>query len=373
MNKILIVDDEPLNLDILVNTLKDQYDIVALKSPKEALNLTKKEAFDLILLDIMMPEYNGYDICKQLKQREINSDIPVIFISALSTVDDRLMAYEAGGEDYITKPIDPNELKSKVEIALKHQTNIKQLHDTIENVTSRVKSIRLIADETQLMTNFFKKLLQVETFEELSRLTLSIFEQFKLNVTFSIFLPERKPVYLSTKGRVSPIELATIEKAKNKNETIHYKSISVFNTDFITLVCNSMPINDKKYYEQLLEKITTLIDAINISFKSLLRSKQSRQSLVEKNKQLTDTFSKTESIINMIETMLKKNDETISRITNELIDSVHQDFMFLGLSEPQETEIIKLIEDNERKIQEVLSKNSELDSKIAMAKALLSL
>ncbi|MEA3288875.1 MAG: hybrid sensor histidine kinase/response regulator [Campylobacterota bacterium] len=125
MNKsnILIVDDTETNIDILVDLLGDQYEILVALNGETALEILKTEHVDLILLDIMMPGLNGYDVCKELKQNDKTKDIPVIFLTAMSDEASIEKAFELGGVDYVMKPFRPKELIARV----KTQLNITYL------------------------------------------------------------------------------------------------------------------------------------------------------------------------------------------------------------------------------------------------------
>lgn len=112
--KILLVDDEPSNLQLLRQILKDDYQLFFAKDGKLALQLAEQEQPDLILLDVMMPDMDGLETCCQLKNNPLTRHIPVIFVSALNEVSDESMGFEVGGVDYISKPIKPAIVKARV-------------------------------------------------------------------------------------------------------------------------------------------------------------------------------------------------------------------------------------------------------------------
>ena len=113
--KILIVDDERFNITILVNLLKDEYKTIVAKSGEEALKrVATAIPPDLILLDIMMPGMDGYEVCRRLKADEQTSDIPVIFVTAMGEPEDEAKGLELGAIDYLTKPISPPIVKVRV-------------------------------------------------------------------------------------------------------------------------------------------------------------------------------------------------------------------------------------------------------------------
>lgn len=111
---LLLVDDEPVNLRVLKNLLSRQYNLCFAKSGDEAIRLAQSESPDLILLDVMMPGMTGLEACRRLKSEASTKSIPVIFVTALSEDNDEAAGFEAGGVDYITKPISSAVVKARV-------------------------------------------------------------------------------------------------------------------------------------------------------------------------------------------------------------------------------------------------------------------
>ena len=121
--RILVVDDEPNNLQLMQQTLQGQYQLAFANSGAKALEAVKKLFPDLILLDIMMPGMDGYEVCRQLKVDEKTKDIPVVFISAMGEVEDETKGFNLGAADYITKPFSPPVVKARIRsiLALKEK------------------------------------------------------------------------------------------------------------------------------------------------------------------------------------------------------------------------------------------------------------
>lgn len=127
---ILVVDDTPANLRLLSSMLAEQgYKVRSVINGQMALTAIQAAPPDLILLDINMPEMNGYEVCERLKADEKTRDIPIIFISALDATEDKIKAFTAGGLDYITKPFQFEEVLARVETHLSLRKLQKQLQD----------------------------------------------------------------------------------------------------------------------------------------------------------------------------------------------------------------------------------------------------
>ena len=116
---ILVVDDTPANVDVVADCLEDLgFLVVVAHDGEEAIKRAQFARPNLILLDVMMPNLNGYDTCRRLKEMDETKNIPIIFLSSLSDVDDKLMGFSAGAVDYVVKPFQIEEVKARVQMHL---------------------------------------------------------------------------------------------------------------------------------------------------------------------------------------------------------------------------------------------------------------
>ena len=116
---VLVVDDTEANVDILVDALGELYDVSVAMDGREALETIAEQTPDLILLDIMMPEMDGYEVCRKLKGNERFAQIPVIFLTALTEIENKTKGFQMGAVDYITKPFEIAEVNARVKTHLK--------------------------------------------------------------------------------------------------------------------------------------------------------------------------------------------------------------------------------------------------------------
>lgn len=142
---ILIVDDTPDNLRLLTKMLESRgYTLRKSLNGRMALQAARRDPPDLILLDINMPDMNGYEVCQRLKTSEITANIPIIFISALDQTTDKVRAFELGGQDYITKPFQELEVlmrvKNQLLIQHQHQQLLLQNQRLEKEIQDRIKA-----------------------------------------------------------------------------------------------------------------------------------------------------------------------------------------------------------------------------------------
>lgn len=125
---ILVVDDNPINLRVLVKNLQAEYDLLVSKTGESALKNALKHMPDLILLDIMLPDMDGFTVCQKLQQDEVTSSIPIIFISSVHDPEQKTRAFNIGGVDYVTKPFHQAEVIARVQTHLQ----LKGMRETLE-------------------------------------------------------------------------------------------------------------------------------------------------------------------------------------------------------------------------------------------------
>lgn len=144
-NKILLVDDDPKNLQVAMNILKD-YNVIYAQSGEKALELLEKNRFDLVLLDVVMPNMDGYLVCSKIKSNEKTKKIPIIFLTVKDDENDIVKGFELGAVDYVIKPFYSQVLLKRVELHLKLATamdEIEQINLNLnEKVVAQVKELR---------------------------------------------------------------------------------------------------------------------------------------------------------------------------------------------------------------------------------------
>ncbi|MBE9117927.1 response regulator [Lusitaniella coriacea LEGE 07157] len=150
--EILVIDDTPANLDLLAHILSEQgYKVRVAPNGKLALQSAKAIPPHLILLDIMMPEMDGYAVCEALKADEKTRDIPVIFLSALDNATDKMKAFQVGGADYISKPFEVIEVLARIENQLRARSLQLQLQEKNQHLHEEVRQRRRTEVEIRLL------------------------------------------------------------------------------------------------------------------------------------------------------------------------------------------------------------------------------
>jgi DNA-binding response OmpR family regulator len=130
--KILIVEDEAEIRHLLQLYLQEKYEVIMAENGAEAIDIVKRESPDLILLDILLPEKNGLEVCREI--RTFNEDVPILLLSSKREYDDRITGLEAGADDYIVKPFDPGEVRARVMAHLRRRDVHEKHHHQNEKI-----------------------------------------------------------------------------------------------------------------------------------------------------------------------------------------------------------------------------------------------
>lgn len=209
--KILIVDDEATNLQLLKGILEHDYQLSFAKNGKKALELAAAQLPDLILLDIMMPELTGYEVLSELKRNVNTRHIPVIFVTAMSDVEDESNGLNLGAVDYITKPVNPAIVKSRVKTHLS-LVKLDELNETRLEIIRRLGHAAEFKDnETGLHVirmSHYSKIIAIEagmTSEDVEQIlnAAPMHDIGKIGIPDSILL---KP------GKLDPNEMAIMRR-----------------------------------------------------------------------------------------------------------------------------------------------------------------
>ena len=135
-NRVLIVDDEPGNIKILSNILAGEYSMSVATNGKQALEIARVQLPDIVLLDMIMPEMDGIEVCQALKSDESTKDIPVIFVTSMSDTANEERGLDAGAVDYISKPISPPIVKARIKIHIQNYLSKRFLENLLSSQTT---------------------------------------------------------------------------------------------------------------------------------------------------------------------------------------------------------------------------------------------
>jgi len=373
MNTILIVDDEEDSRLIIDNILNMDYEILFASSGTEALNILNSNKVDLILLDIMMPDINGYEVCKKIRANESTYNLPIILISALSTLEDRLKGFNVGANNYISKPIIPDELKARVYIELenyKHSNETNPIANQVESKEGIYDYLLLLIDASN---QYNQSLLKLESADKILEQLIHLIKKINCNGYISVDISKKNKNICTKKSNNSFIKLI-IDKAKEHHKSMLYKDNIIINESMITALITDLPSHES-IKQQLFESLKLNFQNTALVLSKLFDSKpvSSPSPQVSSYNNHHEMIERVNSILSMIETQQKLMTDKNQNIIEDLIEQIHELYMHLGLTESQEQQLISLVEAAEQKVISVTQENHEINTKISLARNLLKL
>jgi diguanylate cyclase (GGDEF)-like protein len=171
--KILVVDDVKSNIDILVSLLSEQYDVFGAMNGEKALKMLKRREIDLILLDIVMPDMDGFELSQKIKREPSMKNIPIIFLTAKTDEDSIEKAFDVGGVDYTTKPFRAKEIFSRIKTHIEFNENLKKLEylafrDPMTGIFNRRKFFELFKEALSKTSSISVAMVDIDKFKSIN-------------------------------------------------------------------------------------------------------------------------------------------------------------------------------------------------------------
>lgn len=340
--KILIVDDEELNVELMLDVLEDEgYQTASASNGSEAIDKFKEFRPNLILLDVMMPVMDGYQACQTIRDLEddIGKDIPILFISAKASLEDKVHGYEVGGNDYITKPFDNAELLLKINLTFKEIEQVNTLQDSIKDSNQMAYSLMTTASKVGAVGQFLRKVLFCNTVDELLQHFFEVSLSANLGCTIKITF-NNETLIVSDDGIERAIDFEIIQHHTNDQRIFYFgKNRALFNWGHVVMLIRN--VGDEA------DNIATMLDGLSAGIQfiqaqsSLLNSLQSFQN----------------------ENVLLK--EKAEKATERLEDDIHLTLKEIlsgsGLTQDEENSIASIIEKNRVMLDEILLSGWQLE------------
>ncbi len=325
-HKILIVDDNKLNQIIIKEILNENFITDIANDGGSALKMIPELNPSIVLVDIMMPGIAGYEVCKTLKQASETSHINILLVSAKSTLEDRLMGYKAGADDYITKPFDENELYAKVNVfgrLVEEEIKRKLAEEKLRRNEIKFRSIFSNANDAIFLVN------SKDVFIECNEKTLSVFKSSKSEIidhSLCEFLPEKQPDGRNSIEKRRELNERTEEEQqqvfewqyKRKDESLFFAEVSlkVLNLDgerkFLSIVRD---ISERKEYEKK-------IRAANEEMQALSETGALVATVAHDAKKFTSAMSMSLEglVIPSLRTKLEQSDPWVMDLMNDILE-----------------------------------------------------
>lgn len=320
---VLVVDDDPVVCATVRALLETDFRVTEAASGEEALGhlADRASAPRLVLLDIAMEGLDGYETCRRL--RAAGYRMPVIFVSGHDTLEERLLAYDAGGDDFISKPFDGPILQRKVLRATATMARTLGLQETM------YKALHTVG-ETGVLLEFLREAIRITDYDELARLLLRTVGEYGLRCHVHLRHPGGN-ITLTPNGAPTTLEASILEQAIALGREFRFSRRLIINHDFVSLLVLDMPENAEDarrftdYFNLLVESAEAAAETIEMRRESAGRAET-----------LMTASAQSYSAVEELREAYRKQQADTCTLLQELIDKVEGTYVYLGLTENQE-------------------------------------
>lgn len=353
---VLITDDEPLNLELMEEVLEDNYHVDCVSSGQECLTYLETNNPDLLLLDVAMPNMDGYEVCKKIKADE-ELTLPILFVSARGSLEERLTGYEAGGDDYLVKPFNNQELVAKVANMVTYIERQNQLTSQYKQASDMAMMLMSNSGESGVIVNFIKQAFECSDFSTLTQTIFEALEQLDLNSTIQYYDGDRKLDTFDSSGLFKPVESELLELTRAKGRIFNFNRRSIFNFSHCSLLIKNMPTEDDKY-GRFLDHLCLLMEGQNARVIAIIKELKIKEN-ADKNEQLL--MSTKQGMLEVNSNIQQQKEQAIA-ISAALMEQLEKDLLLLGLDEDQEKYLVTLVDGKMSELAELFNKQEAMES-----------
>ena len=335
---ILCVDDEPVNLVIMEELLQDSYELTTARSGEGCLQQVRLQKPDLILLDVNMPDLDGLETCERLKSDPETAEIPIIFVSALASQKELMAGYEAGGDDYITKPFSEEILRKKIEIVLASQERRHELEKISDRAVEALMNNLSTTDELHMVVKFLHRCQTANTLDELARNVFDCLREFELDSSLLILdEPENRVWFSDDIDR--PMESQILASLRGQDRVVSFGTRLAMSTDHATILVRNLPTTPEKI-NSVREHLAILIEGLD----TRIRAMQTQMLLDERREVLARVLEATRENLGNLEETHKQQRARSAEILAVMGKELEKSLVRLDLSARQEAALKKIIE-----------------------------
>lgn len=325
--RILIVDDDDFMAILLDGIIGEIYQIEHCRDGEAGVAMAQGMLPNLILMDVEMPVMDGYEACRRIRQIPAISAVPIVFLSAHVETPDRLAGYEAGGDDYLTKPCEPDELRRKIEIILRNQErNLTLVHQGSQRPTEAWQG------EHAALINGLQELAGCLDFGALAACLLNAAEALQVEVSLQL-RDASGALSRNREGICSPLEESILGNLASVGEPVMTLGGRLaLNASRVTLIARNMPRDDVDRYARIQQALQSLVQAVDQHMMVLEVGSEA----VARGDKLLRILRRNTELLGSIEVSYREQRQASGEILSELVEEIENSFIHLGLTDNQE-------------------------------------
>ncbi len=357
--RIFAVDDDPVMNALLKAVLEKQYTVEIFGSAEDCLERLGTRTPDMFLLDVSLPGMDGYSLCRHLRENDATRGIPVTFISGHDTEEDRVIGYEAGGDDFVVKPFSTDELLRKVAVAMrlvKERTTLQaHTHEAEKLAGTALSNI----GENVILIQLLRDLCRCSKATEVAEAVFEHAFSLGLKSVVQVRVGEFRHT-LSVEGIDRPLEVSVMGHVHDMGRIFEFRKRAIFNHEKISVMINDMPFEDASTCEKFRERLALMVEAANLRLTSL---EMAMAGQIQKS-EIADTLSLIRDALQSMSERQKKTRIDATNTMYQMQENIVRSFGHLGLSGDQEVFINNLVSDGIKSLTSICAEDEHAQTRI---------
>ncbi len=356
--RIMAVDDAEVNLELLKALLEEQYEVATAGSAEDCLEqLSGGFLPDVFLLDICMPDRDGYELCAQLKADSRWRHIPVMFVSALERAEDRLRAYEVGGEDYIIKPIQADQVLEKVARMLEAGQVLRELQARSQQASGAAMEAMMSSCEMGQLIDFMLKSATVNAASGLMEAARQLLEQWGL-ASAMYYCNQKERFFCGVEEGV--LEARILADSRGEGVSEFRQRLLLDRGDFRVLIKN-MPLEQPERCGRLKDNLSVLCNIIRVRLQTLRLEHDMKQ---QRDEILEQVIKKSETQLDAVRQKVRAQSQASVDAFRLMLQRLEDKMFYLGLEEDQEKALRSLVDEAGGTVTELVHVADEVQSSV---------
>ncbi len=338
--KILAIDDDSVSRKMIGRALADQkFELQYAVNGEEGIEKAVELVPDIIILDVEMPGMNGYEVCEHIRDTGPIAHIPIVFLSSLVTLRERMQGYEAGGDDYLVKPFEKESLVLKIKVLARYNEEQKRLRAEFEQAHKTAMIALTGSSELGIAMQFVEKSYGFHDPEHIAGALLEVCQRFQLNCVAMIFT-NHGAIWKSNNEAVKPLEKDMIDMLDRNQRFIDFGGRTIVNFVNLSLLVRNMPLDNIDRYGRMKDLLPMLLAAVD----SKLNVIKVEHGLASQSSELLQAFKQIRGrLYHLAKTLIdKQNDGEV--LLNSMVTELNADLLRMGLDDDQESYVLNTID-----------------------------
>lgn len=357
--RLLIVDDDRIISDLLSLSLgKCGYLMDAVESGEECLAKITDINPDVIIMDIDMPGIDGIQTCQKLKEQPGMHDLPIIFLSSSDNLKDRLRAYEAGAHDFIGKPFNPEEIRCKVDVAMRMKASREKNVGAKKEADNTAMTAIFSLGELGAALKFTRDSLSCKSLKSLANLAIHALKTNGIDIHVQLRSQSHGDMTVTVDGLASPLEISVIEMSRAQGRIFQFSKRLIVNYESVSILVLNLPIENEDLTGRIRDYVAIICETCEAALENILL----RLDANARAEELQRLVEATQIAIMNLQNRYRLQQADTRFELDQMIHAMEDMYITLGLLESQEKSVSQLIHAAKNKIMDCFEKGTVNES-----------